>query len=68
MSEEMRLYECEYYRVLAPDRSCLFCDHCTDVFWDYTNGPYMFFCDRGEDTDDGARGNCKSFEEMKSDE
>ena len=68
MSEDMRLYECEYYRVLAPDKSCLFCDHCTDVFWDYTNGPYMFFCECKENTDDGTCGNCNAFEEMKSDE
>lgn len=27
-----------------PD-SCLFCKHCTDVFWDYTHGPYAIICD-----------------------
>lgn len=25
---------------------CLFCTHCTDIFYDATNGPYMFTCDR----------------------
>lgn len=24
---------------------CLLCKHCTDVFLDYSNGPYMFMCD-----------------------
>lgn len=24
-------------------KDCIFCDHC-DVFWDYTNGPYMLIC------------------------
>ena len=59
----MRLYECEFYRVMAPARSCLFCEHCMDVFWDYTNGPYMFFCDAGDDTTDGAMGRCDEFRE-----
>lgn len=58
-----RVYECEYYKVTVPDKSCLFCSNCTDVFWDYTNGPYMFLCDVGADTEDGMRGNCISFNE-----
>ena len=29
----------------AKENSCIFCAHCTDIFWDYTNGPYMFICD-----------------------
>ena len=28
-----------------PDKCCAFCKHCTDIFYDYTNGPYLFFCD-----------------------
>lgn len=27
------------------DRDCIFCTQC-HVFWDYTNGPYMFICDK----------------------
>ena len=27
------------------DNDCLFCNHCTDVFWDYANGPYMMGCE-----------------------
>ena len=44
-------YSCEEYECYAPDNCCLFCKHCTDVFWDYANGPYMFICNidcRGE--------------------
>lgn len=24
--------------------SCLICEHCTDIYTDYTNGPYMIIC------------------------
>jgi hypothetical protein len=27
------------------DKDCILCEHCTCI-WDYTNGPYMFFCDK----------------------
>jgi hypothetical protein len=27
------------------DNDCVFCKHCTDVFWDYTNLIYMIICD-----------------------
>lgn len=60
---EMREYECEFYKVLAPVGSCLFCDHCRDVFWDYSNGPYLFLCDVGADTTEGAYGRCQGFKE-----
>lgn len=38
------------FKVIGPARSCLFCKHCTDVFYDYTSGPYMFMCDKMLDT------------------
>ena len=60
---EMRRYECEYYSVDAPARSCLFSAHCTDVFWDYSNGPYMFLCDADADVERGAVGECSVFAE-----
>ena len=42
----------------------MFCDHCTDIFWDYTNGPYMIICDIDIDpTDGGYDGTCRSFVE-----
>lgn len=66
-----KLYECEYYSVEAPPTSCFFCKHLTDVFWDYTNGPYLFFCDVDHDvdgncldkTESGLIGQCREFEE-----
>lgn len=30
---------------MLPENSCAFCEHCTDVFYDYTNGPYAFKCE-----------------------
>lgn len=41
-------FECEngfIYQV--PDDSCYICDHCTDIWYDYTHGPYMSLCDLG---------------------
>lgn len=58
----MRKYECEHYSVMAPPKCCLFCDHCTDVFYDF-DGPYMFLCDVDADTSKGAAGKCERFEE-----
>ena len=65
----MREYTCEdniaSVTVLAPDKCCLFCKHCTDVYWDYSHGPYMMICIKHDDVFDcgGARGTCKDFEE-----
>lgn len=43
---DRRLYECENGHVYSvPSNHCVFCKHCTDLFYDYTNGPYMFFCE-----------------------
>lgn len=49
--------------VRAPERCCLFCKHCTDVFWDFSHGPYMMLCDIHEDVTDGAKGQCDDFKE-----
>lgn len=41
-----KLFECESGGVYRfPINHCVFCRHCTDLFYDYTNGPYMFSCD-----------------------
>lgn len=29
-----------------PAKSCVFCSHCKDFFYDYTNGPYLICCDK----------------------
>lgn len=63
MDKELRVYECEYYSVKAPSTCCLFCAFCSDVFFDYTNGPYMFLCDMGADTEIGVTGKCQLFVE-----
>jgi len=66
MPDELRKYVFDEYDglyVMAPAKSCLFCDNCPDVFWDYTHGPYMFFCDIDADTEDGIKGTCDRFEE-----
>ena len=58
-----REYECDYYKCNVHPKSCLFCIQCEDVFFDYTHGPYMFICNKGQDTDMGMNGKCKLFEE-----
>jgi len=57
------LSEYPYFAVNAPATSCLFCNHCTDVFWDFTNGIYMLMCDLNTDTESGCKGKCERFEE-----
>ena len=42
--------------------SCLCCDHCTDVYLDYS-GPYGFICTKGEDIWSGMIGSCLHFED-----
>lgn len=60
---DKRLYVCDDYMVLVPSKCCLFCEHCTDVYWDYINGPYMFICELGIEGKLRAFNNlCESFE------
>ena len=62
------------YSIWAPEKCCLFCKNRDNVLYDYTNGPYMFFCDIhiAKDEDDGELkyttelgpiGECPDFEE-----
>jgi len=61
---EFKDYECEYYKIRAPKTSCFFCRYCTDIFFDFTNGPYMLMCDKGKEPyDDGVFGKCDGFDE-----
>lgn len=65
--ERTREYQCEYYKVKARPNSCFFCDNCTDIFFDYKNGnpaPYMWLCDKGNDTEVGMMGKCQDFNEQ----
>ena len=52
------------FGVKAPETCCLFCKHCSDVWWDHTNGPYMFNCEINNDlTEKGYLGECDRFDE-----
>lgn len=49
MNEETKIFTCENgRRYRAPANHCLFCEHCTDIVYDYTHGPYMFCCELNE--------------------
>lgn len=54
----------DYFSVDAPEKCCLFCKYCSDVFYDYSHGPYMFFCQEGHGGDFET---CNNFEEEKDD-
>ena len=53
--------------VNAPDTCCLFCSKCTDVYWDYENGPYMFFCTDELPPGPAFEGKCEAFIEEDAD-
>lgn len=62
----MVVFEDDGIKCKVPEKSCLLCERCTDYWWDYTNGPYMFFCNYGEGAmltigQGGTRGNCENF-------
>lgn len=40
-----------------PENHCIFCKHCTGIIYDYTNGPYMFFCELEKE----SYATCNSF-------
>ena len=59
----------------CPDKCCLFCKHCSDIFVDYTNGPYMIICEKfcannkyKKQVNLGLHGKCKYFEERESED
>lgn len=63
-SGDLREFKCESGHVyLFPKNHCVFCKHCADLFYDYSNGPYMFFCDLDTEVDDHHYGSCGRFEE-----
>ena len=63
-------------KIGAHKHSCLFCKHCSDIFWDYSNGIYAIFCDiewnnaesMSEHINLSFKGKCKSFEESEEEE
>ena len=48
-------------RFMMHKRSCIFCKHCTDIFFDASNGPYLFMCKYEHNCK--SDGTCKRFEE-----
>ena len=42
--------------------SCCECKHCTDIFWDYSNGIYGICCSCKADPKIGFWGECNKFE------
>lgn len=57
------------YTVEAPDRCCLFCDHCTDIWWDW-GGIWGLTCDIHDEVEvlKGAEGQCERFVEEVNDD
>ena len=54
------IFECENGSVYAcAPPCCLICKKCTDIYWDYTNGPYMCMC---KELYDNSNRDCDMFE------
>lgn len=54
-----------------PSTACVFCNHCTDLFWDFSHGIYALFCDKDIDYRSiygNVKGECKMFEPEESEE
>ena len=49
------------------DKDCVFCKHCIDVIWDYTNLIYLMTCDLErieiDEGNDQGEHTCEMFEE-----
>lgn len=45
--------------ICMPENDCVFCAHCTDIFWDYTHGIYGKICELHEPKTD-----CTDFVEL----
>ena len=48
------------------DKCCVFCDHCTNIFYD-SHGPYMIDCEKSSKyaDDHNCDGKCELFEESE---
>lgn len=59
---DKRIWLSKYYSAfLVPSNYCVFCEKCTDIFYD-SNGPYMCMCNAQHQYENG----CKYFVEDKS--
>ena len=45
------------------DKACVFCDHCADIFWDFSNGIYGIVCELCEEP---INDNCIYFVEEQN--
>lgn len=48
------------------DKCCVFCDYCTDIFYD-SHGPYMINCEKSSKYADShnSSGKCELFKERE---
>ena len=60
--EHTRIFRGPGYAVKAHPKSCFFCQHLTDIFYD-SAGPYGFICDLNETIETGMRGMCRELME-----
>lgn len=66
IDKSYREFKGEGYTVLAHPKSYFFCEHCTDIIYDFSNGPYMVVCNIEFDSDHidmGLKGMCDKFKE-----
>lgn len=61
--EDERTYKGEWFTLTAHKHSCPFCLHCTDILFDFTNGPYMFFCLKDAEQGGVLQNGCKEFKD-----
>ena len=45
------------------DDDCIFCDHCIDIYWSFTYGPYCVVCEMPEHQGREQHHGCKDFKE-----
>lgn len=62
MDKSTAVFHCDNGKdYIVPKFSCLLCGH-ADIFWDYTNGPYLVLCSEPEgNTELGLAGKCVHF-------
>lgn len=69
MDTGKKLYKCGPFKYLLPETSCVFCDHCTDIYWDGLNGIYAMTCDiEAYSKCDNAGYGCSEFKNTEVEE
>lgn len=63
-NRKVRIFRCNNGRdYLVTEEGCIFCDHCTDIFYDPVYGPYLVNCSNGFNTQRGMAGLCVHFKD-----